>query len=491
MNENNARLIQHLTTNNPLPPPAAPVPEVEQSHRSQRSGDDKSQGHYSTGRARNRGRQSPSLRPSKADKYIVAEELFEAKRRRQGKDNHKRKKTDTRQYNYRDEVKNKRFDRNSRTTNDRRPRTPPCRLELVLPPLNTPIAQLKEWIADLIKKGYLRKYISDRPQHNSLERRYEDNRPTTRDIQIIHGGFGLEEYSSASRKRHAKSASRQAEKEVYNFSSLTAEVHQPITFTNDDLRGLHLPHDDALVISTTIANFNGEYNTPARVDQVASYLGNRTLPDHCLVGFHCGRLSFALQCNPMLPNIERDKGYHFYLLLENEVSHVNRDRRGKGDQKVVRACFILAMKTESSPKATTNIAEYEALLTRLRVVAKLGVESLDAFSDSQLIINQVQGEYLTKDHRMMAYLNKVKNVSMKIKDFKIFQIPREENRKADALANLASAFDFISNRYIPLEFLRNSSIQVAQSVYQTEASLTWIEDFTAYLRDRTLPNDKL
>ena len=34
------------------------------------------------------------------------------------------------------------------------------------------------------------------------------------------------------------------------------EAHQPITFTNDDLRGLHLPHDDALIVSSTIANFN-------------------------------------------------------------------------------------------------------------------------------------------------------------------------------------------------------------------------------------------
>ena len=34
------------------------------------------------------------------------------------------------------------------------------------------------------------------------------------------------------------------------------EAHQPITFTNDDLGGLYLPHDYALVVSTTIANCN-------------------------------------------------------------------------------------------------------------------------------------------------------------------------------------------------------------------------------------------
>ena len=33
-------------------------------------------------------------------------------------------------------------------------------------------------------------------------------------------------------------------------------THLPITFNNDDLRGIYLPHDDALVVSVVIANFN-------------------------------------------------------------------------------------------------------------------------------------------------------------------------------------------------------------------------------------------
>ena len=38
-------------------------------------------------------------------------------------------------------------------------------------------------------------------------------------------------------------------------------------------------------------------------------------------------------------------------------------------------------------KTTNNETEYEALLTGLRVASELGVESLDAFSDSQLMVN--------------------------------------------------------------------------------------------------------
>ena len=70
-------------------------------------------------------------------------------------------------------------------------------------------------------------------------------------------------------------------------------------------------------------------------------------------------------------------------------------------------------------KVTNNEAEYEALLTGLRVTTEMGVDFLNAFNDSQLVVNQVQGDYLAKDTRMVAYLDEVKIMSRKIKDFKI------------------------------------------------------------------------
>ena len=59
-------------------------------------------------------------------------------------------------------------------------------------------------------------------------------------------------------------------------------------------------------------------------------------------------------------------------------------------------------------KATNSEAKYEAILAELRVAIELKVESLDAFSDSQLVVNQVQGDYLAKDLRMIAYLDEVR-----------------------------------------------------------------------------------
>ncbi|GFZ09644.1 hypothetical protein Acr_21g0002430 [Actinidia rufa] len=77
---------------------------------------------------------------SKADKYIVAEELAKAKQRWRGRDD-KKKELEIRRVDYRDEARNKRPDRDSRRqTSSRCPRTPPRRPELVLPPFNAPVA---------------------------------------------------------------------------------------------------------------------------------------------------------------------------------------------------------------------------------------------------------------------------------------------------------------------------------------------------------------
>ena len=59
------------------------------------------------------------------------------------------------------------------------------------------------------------------------------------------------------------------------------------------------------------------------------------------------------------------------------------------------------------------------------------------------------------------------------------------------MANLASAFDFISDRSVLLEFLTNSSIDVAKTIFQATIDLTWMEDIIAYLQDRKLPTDRL
>ena len=50
--------------------------------------------------------------------------------------------------------------------------------------------------------------------------------------------------------------------------------------------------------------------------------------------------------------------------------------------------------------ATNNEAEYEALLTEMIMVQKLGGKAVEIFFDSRLMVGQVQGELEARDPRM-------------------------------------------------------------------------------------------
>ena len=62
-------------------------------------------------------------------------------------------------------------------------------------------------------------------------------------------------------------------------------------------------------------------------------------------------------------------------------------------------------------KASNNEVEYEALIVGLELAQRLGVENLRIHCDSQLIVNQVKGDYTTIEPNMIAYLaKKLKNL---------------------------------------------------------------------------------
>ena len=60
--------------------------------------------------------------------------------------------------------------------------------------------------------------------------------------------------------------------------------------------------------------------------------------------------------------------------------------------------------------ATNNEAEYEALLEGMSMIQKLGKKVVNMFSDSRLVIGQVNGELEARDERMQGYLSQVKHL---------------------------------------------------------------------------------
>ena len=85
-------------------------------------------------------------------------------------------------------------------------------------------------------------------------------------------------------------------------------------------------------------------------------------------------------------------------------------------------------------QATNNEAEYEVLVLGLRLAPSLSAKNLEAFSDSQLVISQVNGSYETKDDKMSSYLSTLKELTAKFQIFKITQISKGKNELANSLS---------------------------------------------------------
>ncbi|XP_074346568.1 uncharacterized protein LOC141685359 [Apium graveolens] len=87
-------------------------------------------------------------------------------------------------------------------------------------------------------------------------------------------------------------------------------------------------------------------------------------------------------------------------------------------------------------KAINNQADYEALLTGLRLEKSLRVKILVIHSDSQIIVKQINREYIAKNQKLAQYQVMVRNILETILDTTILQINRVEKAKANEFSKL-------------------------------------------------------
>ena len=121
------------------------------------------------------------------------------------------------------------------------------------------------------------------------------------------------------------------------------------------------------------------------------------------------------------------------------------------------------------------------------------VESLDIYSDSQLVVCQVTNEYQARGEKMAAYLQKAKDLLNAFSSSKIQQVLREWNTQADALTHLASTKESELLEIVPIEFLCTSSIlptELPVTINYVTSTDTWMTSIVQYLKDGYLPEDK-
>lgn len=85
--------------------------------------------------------------------------------------------------------------------------------------------------------------------------------------------------------------------------------------------------------------------------------------------------------------------------------------------------------------ATNNEAEYWALLLALDFLRQWGVRKLSVFSDSELLVRQIQGTYRVRAPRLLSLYSLVRERIGNFSSFSITHIPRERNKRADTLAS--------------------------------------------------------
>ena len=84
-----------------------------------------------------------------------------------------------------------------------------------------------------------------------------------------------------------------------------------------------------------------------------------------------------------------------------------------------------------------NVAEYAALLEALRYALELKATALHVYSDSELVVKQMTGEYACRSPRLYSLNWTCRKLARSLK-FRIAHIPREQNQEANRLANHAA-----------------------------------------------------
>jgi len=100
-----------------------------------------------------------------------------------------------------------------------------------------------------------------------------------------------------------------------------------------------------------------------------------------------------------------------------------------GNQLQAKAFFI--------GRTTNNVAEYTAICKALEAAKQIGAKQLTVFSDSELLVKQLNGEYKVKSEQIRPLFRQAVDLLGDFENWKVQHIVREKNKDADKLVNRA------------------------------------------------------
>jgi len=88
-------------------------------------------------------------------------------------------------------------------------------------------------------------------------------------------------------------------------------------------------------------------------------------------------------------------------------------------------------------RATNNVAEYTAIVKALEGAKQIGATQIKVFSDSELLVRQVNGKYKVKSEQIRPLFEQTIDLLDKFEKWEVEYITREQNKRADGLVNEA------------------------------------------------------
>ena len=128
-------------------------------------------------------------------------------------------------------------------------------------------------------------------------------------------------------------------------------------------------------------------------------------------------------------------------MTDRLLIHTDGASRGNPGQAAIGATIkdeqgrLLATVARRIGPATNNQAEYRAVIAALEEAIRRGARRVELYSDSELVVKQLKGDYRVKKAALRTLYQSVVRLAGRLDSFRISYIPRSKNKEADDLAN--------------------------------------------------------
>ena len=124
-------------------------------------------------------------------------------------------------------------------------------------------------------------------------------------------------------------------------------------------------------------------------------------------------------------------------LFTDGAARGNPGPAGAGAVIISPAGHIMAKLGKFLGESTNNVAEYTGLILGLKRAKAMGIKELDVFSDSELLVRQLAGDYAVKADHLKPLHDEAQALLKAFPEVHVAHIPRGQNAQADEMSNRA------------------------------------------------------